>query len=267
MSVQELLISDKDEVAPAAFITSQELALLLSPTLLAWFDARDWYKEIVGLTIPAWWSRKQIGVLNPGVITPSIGQGYYGGIVPGGTSRYEIRVGIDQNNVPVPGANNKLASGNAVFTIPAGSFTMLIYCRMFTPASSTILIGNNNTANPFSWEPLSNFAIRIYATRTTGLIATNPGAIPDQNYHMLCFKYDAVNKLGQIEVDSVVQRSYIAMDLSSQVGSIFQFGQIIDNGTQVLAGSGYAAQGVLLSSGLSYADQTLYQTILNSRAS
>lgn len=265
MGAQQILVSSKTLAGSVAgFLTSQELALLLTPGMLAWYDARGWSAEVSGNTITIWYSRAAVGALHPALSTPSSSQGLHGGIVPGGTARYEIRDGIDQNNNPIAGNNNKKATGNAVFIVPNTSFTVLFYARIPTPASSTILMGTVDTTAPVSFEPLSTMGIRWYSARSSTFIATAAAAIPDQNYHLIAFKYDAVNKLGQIEIDNVIARAYVSFDLSAHVGQVLQMGTV-QQGVTVLAGSGFGVQGLLLIGAINDVASALYAAVLASR--
>lgn len=256
-----------DETAPVgtqpAPVGEEEIALLRQSDLLAFFDARRMgLVRSAGSRFSAWISRAIRGAIRPDVTTVSEPQGLYWGIVPGGTLREEVRDGINAAGTGISGANNKKATGNTAFVVPAGDFQIVAYARFLTPSSSTPFIGTVDTTTPMVVTVSLTGQIRVYSSFSGVFIASSVSAIPDQNYHELVVKYDSANNLGQIEVDGVVVRSYVALDLSAKVGLQLQMGQITSGGSSVFAGTGFAMQGVLLVGALTDTTRDLYNAYL-----
>jgi len=269
MGVQYLEISTLEQTgATASFLTAAENALTDRTDLLAWFDARGWSAEMdTSSRISTWYSRKPVGVSFPTVSTSSAAQGLYWGIVPGGTERDEIRFGINAAGAAIAGFNNKLATGNSHFVVPATDFTIELYMRVLTPASTTVILGTSDTTAPMSINVTSTGVIRWYSAYSTTFIATSSGVVADQNYHKFVFNYDATAKTGAILYDGSTVKSASSLDLSSHVGQVMQFGQIVSGGSTTTAGSGFALQGALLISDVAgTTTRGLYDTVLTERA-
>lgn len=253
--------------APAGPVTAAEDALTDRTDILAWFDAKGWSAERVdGVHITDWYSYVPVGALYPKVSAVSTSQGLNWGIVPGGTARDEIRFGIDAAGSAIAGFNNKKATGNAQFVMPATDFSIFMYARVLTPSSNTPLIGTTDTTDPFALTVTSTGQFRAYSAYSSTLIASGNSAIPDQDYHELLFRYDVSELKGELLVDGSVVKAMSALDLSAHVGQTLQFGQLTDGGSTQVAGVGFAVQGVILLNTISTSTTLgLYDTVLGER--
>lgn len=251
------------------FGTAAEAALIARTDLTIWLDARgrsveasnnDRFTEIR--------SRKASNESQqPKVVAPSEAQGVYGAIVPGGTERYEFRVGLDEADADTGGFNNKLMTGNETFVVPSGDFTIYAYVRVPTPASITMLMGTSNTTNPMAVAVTASGVIRWYAGYSGTFIATAAAAWPDQNYHKLKLRYDSAALKGEISVDGVVVKVMTALDLSALAGETMNLGTIVSGGgVSTTAGIGWAFQSIIVVEAIDGVTTGLLDTVLAERA-
>lgn len=250
------------------FGTAAEKTLLDRSDLKAFFDARGRSIEKNSADrFVEFRSRKAFNdAQQPKLIAPSEAQGMYGGIVPGGTARYEYRVGRDASDTLIAGFNNKLMTGNSTFVVPATDFTIDWYLRIPTVSSITVLLGTTDTSAPMMIGVTNTGIIRWYSAYSSTFIATSAPAWPDVNYHRLRLRYDATAKQGEIAVDGSVVKVMTALNLSGHVGQTMRLGSIVSGGSTITAGNGFGFQTLALISATDGAAVSQIDTVLAERA-
>lgn len=243
--VQALIGSEATAGAPANPDLPPDLKAFcdrIDVDLLGYWQAFRWEAEKSAADrIVTWNSIIPTGVVIPKFVTPSEAQGLYWGIDPNDADLEEMRVGLDASDTAISGQNNKKATGTIV--VPSGDFSVLARVRITSPLpSNTCLFGTVDTTDPMSTEVASNGAIRWYATRSTGLIASNSSTyVGGTTYKKILFQHDQAGALSQIQYEGSVVKSWAAHDLSSHVGQALQLGTVVDGGSTV-SGSGFAIQ-------------------------
>lgn len=249
------------------FGTAAEKAHIARSDLRAWFDARGRSVERTSNDrFTEFRSRKAFNDFQqPKLIAPSEAQGMYGGIVPGGTARYEFRVGRDGSDALISAFNNKLMTGNGTFVVPATDFTIYWYLRIPTVGTITMLLGTTDTTAPMA-VGVTSTAIRWYSAYPGTFIASTVSpAWPDVNYHKLKLRYDATAKQGEISVDATVVRTMAALDLSGHVGKTMRIGSIVSGGSTTTAGNGFAFQSLDLVAAIDGVTTGLLDAVLAER--
>lgn len=257
--------------SPPSDITADEWAVAGATDLLAFFDGKNWDREMNAaqrVTFLSSFTPVANSVLFAELTAVSEPLGAYVSTVPGGTLRKEIRIGIDAAGAAVSGSNNKKFTGNAQFLIPATDWTFYFYLRILAPSSATFLVGSGDTTSPVAFSITSSYIIRCYPNypSNTGLVATAASTFPnDGAYHTLRFRYDSVAKQIEFAVDGSVVKAMIACDLSSKVGQIVRVGTVTSAGPTDTSGQGWAYQIMSLIGSKDGTTQALIDTLLAGR--
>jgi len=268
MGIQSLIISD--QVATGAYpqspLTQTESALKARADLLCWVDAKGYERELAGdATLAQWRSRQLIGANQPQFNALTTNDYPYGGYDPSDPTQFEFRTGMNAAGANISGFNHRKMVGNSFMNIPSGDFTVAYFLRALTPGNLTVFGGTNSTTQAMALACTSAGVIRFYSNYQTNTFIATAASVLNTAYHLVVFKYNAAAIQGSIELDETVVKTPSALTIPQPyTDAKFNHG-FVTSGATVIAGTGWASQGMLIISSIDDVTLDLYKAVLVER--